>query len=178
MLSFTPTAVDAVVFVYVTVDSWLEPGANVCSPGGVAVAEAGVRLSALHGVLGGHDVGLHRLVGGVGRVAGRHHAFVEGALRAVAVVAAVAQDDGALLVHRVVAGVDARTRRTWSTGRPTARCRPAEAQWFGSPLTMAVTNREVMLGRSGQSLDVLPGLTQPTRSFSWSVMIHGPGGGP
>ena len=46
MLSFTPTAVDAVVLVYVTVDSWLEPGANVCSPGGVAVAEAGVRLSA------------------------------------------------------------------------------------------------------------------------------------
>ena len=36
----------SVVLVYVTVDSWLEPGANVCSPGGVAVAEAGVRLSA------------------------------------------------------------------------------------------------------------------------------------
>ena len=38
--------------------------------------------------------------------------------------------------------------------------------------------REVMLGRSAQSLDVLPGLTQPTRLFSWSVMIHGPGGLP
>ena len=55
---------------------------------------------------------------------------------------------------------------------------PSEAQWCGSPLATAVTNREVMLGRSGQSLEVLPGLTQPTRLFSWSVMIHGPGGLP
>src|SRR5579875_1603666 len=46
MLSRTPTAVELVVFVNVTVESWLEPGANVCSPGGAAVAEAGVRLSA------------------------------------------------------------------------------------------------------------------------------------
>src|SRR5450755_1021651 len=46
MLSFTPTAVDPVVLVNVTVDSWLEPGANVCSPGGAVVAEAGVRLRA------------------------------------------------------------------------------------------------------------------------------------
>src|SRR5215469_8339160 len=45
MLSFTPTARDPVVFVNVTVDSCEDPGANVCSPGGVAVAEAGVRLS-------------------------------------------------------------------------------------------------------------------------------------
>src|SRR5258708_31469551 len=46
MFSFTLTAVEFVVLVNVTVDSWLEPGANVCSPGGAAVAEAGVRLNA------------------------------------------------------------------------------------------------------------------------------------
>src|SRR3954451_666791 len=45
MLNFTPTAGDPVVFVNDTVVSWLEPGVNVCSPGGVAVAEAGARLS-------------------------------------------------------------------------------------------------------------------------------------
>ena len=45
MLSFTPTAVDPVVFVNVTVEFCEEPGVNVWSPGGVAVAEAGVRLS-------------------------------------------------------------------------------------------------------------------------------------
>src|SRR6185437_5381777 len=55
-----------------------------------------------------HDVGLDQLIGGVARVSGRHQAFVEGALRAVAVVAAVAQDDGALLLHRVIGGIDAR----------------------------------------------------------------------
>src|SRR5437763_471469 len=45
MLSFTPTAGVPAVFVNVTVESCEDPGANVCSPGGVAVAEAGVRLS-------------------------------------------------------------------------------------------------------------------------------------
>src|SRR5882757_2398457 len=45
MLSFTPTAGDPVVFVNVTVDSCEDRGANVWSPGGVAVSEAGVRLS-------------------------------------------------------------------------------------------------------------------------------------
>ena len=45
MLSFTPTARDPVVFVNVTVESCEDPGVNVCSPGGVVVAEAGVRLS-------------------------------------------------------------------------------------------------------------------------------------
>src|SRR6266480_4615436 len=42
MLSFTPTAVDPVVFVNVTVLFCEDRGANVWSPGGVAVAEAGV----------------------------------------------------------------------------------------------------------------------------------------
>src|SRR5215472_10942865 len=45
MLSFTPTTVDPVVLVNVTVESCEDRGANVCSPGGVAIAEAGVRLS-------------------------------------------------------------------------------------------------------------------------------------
>ena len=45
MLSFTPTTGDPVVFVKVTVDSCDVPCENVWSPGGVAVAEAGVRLS-------------------------------------------------------------------------------------------------------------------------------------
>ena len=45
MLSFTPTAGDPVVFVNVTVDSCEDCGANVWSPGGVSVCEAGVRLS-------------------------------------------------------------------------------------------------------------------------------------
>src|SRR5216683_91764 len=45
MLSLTPTAGDPVVFVNVTVLSCEDRGANVWSPGGVPVAEAGVRLS-------------------------------------------------------------------------------------------------------------------------------------
>src|SRR3954447_14350170 len=45
LLNFTPTAGDPVVFVSVTVASWLEPGVNVWSPGGAVVAEAGARLS-------------------------------------------------------------------------------------------------------------------------------------
>ena len=45
MLSRTPTAVDPLVFVNVTVLACEDRGANVWSPGGVAVAEAGVRLS-------------------------------------------------------------------------------------------------------------------------------------
>jgi len=45
MLNFTPIAVDPVVFVNVTVVSCEDPGVNVWSPGGVAVADAGDRLS-------------------------------------------------------------------------------------------------------------------------------------
>src|SRR5690348_19601 len=44
MLSFTPTTRDPVVFVNVTVEFCEDPGANVWSPGGVVVSEAGVRL--------------------------------------------------------------------------------------------------------------------------------------
>src|SRR5690349_6740431 len=51
MLSFTPTAVDPVVFVNVTVLSCEDPGANVWSPGGVAVSEAGVRLTCCRSYL-------------------------------------------------------------------------------------------------------------------------------
>ncbi len=45
MLSFTPAAGAPVVFVNVTVLFCEDPGENVCSPGGVAVAEAGATLS-------------------------------------------------------------------------------------------------------------------------------------
>src|SRR5277367_3409420 len=46
MLNFTPTAGAPVVLVNVTVVSCDDPGENVCSPGGVAVAAAGAMLSA------------------------------------------------------------------------------------------------------------------------------------
>ena len=45
MLNWTPTAGAPVVFVNVTVVSCEDPGENVWSPGGVAVAGAGARLS-------------------------------------------------------------------------------------------------------------------------------------
>src|SRR6185312_14488265 len=70
-------------------------------------ATAGAR--AARAVSGRDDV---RLDGGFGRgggVAGGHDAFVEGAVDAVAVVAADAEDDRALLLHRVVPG-DVRPR--------------------------------------------------------------------
>src|SRR3954471_17780320 len=51
---------------------------------------------------------------------------------------------------------------------------PVKDQWCGSPFNVDVTNRSVTDGRFAQSFDVLPGFTQPTRLFSWSVMIHGP----
>src|SRR6185312_5385439 len=54
-------------------------------------------------VPGCDDVGLDGGFGGGGGVAGGHDAFGEGAVDAVAVVAADAEDDRALLVHRVVA---------------------------------------------------------------------------
>src|ERR1700693_3529096 len=45
MLNWTPTAGAPVVFVNVTVVSCEDPSENVWSPGGVAVADAGARLS-------------------------------------------------------------------------------------------------------------------------------------
>src|ERR1035438_2135633 len=45
MLNWTPVAGAPVVFVNVTVVSCEDPGENVWSPGGVAVADAGARLS-------------------------------------------------------------------------------------------------------------------------------------
>ena len=45
MLNVTPTAGAPVVFVNLTMVSCEDPGENVWSPGGVAVAEAGARLS-------------------------------------------------------------------------------------------------------------------------------------
>ena len=55
------------------------------------------------GVSGGYNVGLHRAFGVVGWIAGGHDALVERALGAVAVVAADAENDGALFVHWIVA---------------------------------------------------------------------------
>src|ERR1019366_4427128 len=46
MLNLTPAAGAPVVFVNVTVVSCEEPGENVWSPGGVAVADAGARLTS------------------------------------------------------------------------------------------------------------------------------------
>jgi hypothetical protein len=60
------------------------------------------------GVFGGDDVGLYRVLGSVGRIARGHHALVERALRRDAVVAANAENDGALLAHRIV------SRRAWA----------------------------------------------------------------
>src|SRR5262245_10250124 len=62
-----------------------------------------VGLALALAVSGGGDIRLHGVLRAVRRVAGGHHAFVEGAGGAVAVVAADAEDDGALLAHRVVA---------------------------------------------------------------------------
>src|SRR5450755_2300239 len=45
MFNWTPTTGAPVVFVNVKVVSCEDPGENVCSPGGVAVADAGARLS-------------------------------------------------------------------------------------------------------------------------------------
>src|SRR3954451_23439822 len=61
-------------------------------------------------VAGGGDVGLDRVLGRVGRIARDHGALVEGAgaevgaAAGLAAVAAAAQDDGTLLLHRAVAG--------------------------------------------------------------------------
>ena len=56
-----------------------------------------------------HDVGLHRVIGVVRRVAGGDDALVEGANGGVAVVTADAQDDGAYSVGRC-------SRRGWEWG--------------------------------------------------------------
>src|SRR5215469_2904870 len=45
IFSLTPVTGAPVVFVNVTVVSCEDPGENVCSPGGVAIAEAGAKLS-------------------------------------------------------------------------------------------------------------------------------------
>src|SRR5690242_4559029 len=61
------------------------------------------RMGWLPAVAGRGDVGLDRVLGGVRRIAGRHHPFVEGAGGSVTVVAADAEDDGSLFPHGVVA---------------------------------------------------------------------------
>lgn len=88
---------------------------------GRAGREGSAARQGRRGIASGHDVGLHlvlRLVAGVAR---GHHALVEGALRAVAVVAADAEDDGALLAHGVVA----------TDRRPRARVEGVEGAFGG-----------------------------------------------
>src|SRR5215475_5167657 len=76
---------------------------DLASTSGCLSWTSGAGLAVPLAVAGGGDVRLHCVLRAVRRVAGGHHAFVEGAGGAVAVVAADAEDDGALLAHRVVA---------------------------------------------------------------------------
>src|ERR1039457_2805642 len=88
-------AVGGAAVVVVHADRFVVAGHD--RPGATAAAAGG------GGVASGDDV---RLDGGLGRgrgVAGGHDALVEGSVRALAVVAAGAEDDGTLLLHRVVA---------------------------------------------------------------------------
>ena len=72
--------------------------------GGTVVVHRRENLEGGHAVAGRDHIGLDRLVELLRREgAGRgHRALIEGARGAVAVVASVAQQDGALLAHRVV----------------------------------------------------------------------------
>ena len=73
--------------------------------GGTAVVQGREYLHGRHAVTRSHHVGLDGLIhflGGEG-AGGGHGTFIEGTGRAVGVVAAVAQQDGALLAHRVIA---------------------------------------------------------------------------
>lgn len=96
-------------------DLGVDGGASVCEVAGRVAGRGGPqRDGGAHGerratgqrrggVFGGYNIGLHRVLGGVGRIASRHDAFVEGALGAVAIVTADTENDGALFAHRVVA---------------------------------------------------------------------------
>ena len=134
----------------------------------------------LHVVLGGHDVGLHRIGGGFGRISGRHHAFIEGAGRTVAVVAAGAQEDGALLVHWEIAGVVARSGADSAVeGRQAALLRVAAAE---IPLVAAAAVNhggheppgiDGRIGRRSASRCI-----PRTRRLQSRPSIHGPGPSP
>ena len=109
MLSLSPETGSPVVLVKVRVVSCEDSMRTSGVRAEVAVAEAGARLSRCTSYLAATTLALHELVGGVGGEGARggHRAFVEGALGADAVVAAIAQQDGALFSHRVIGGVDA-----------------------------------------------------------------------
>src|ERR1039458_1518003 len=92
----------------------------------------------LHGILCRNDVRLDQLVGGVCRegVGSGDGALVERALRADAVIAAVAEQNGALLAHGVIAGIDARPIEHDLQGallRVTAHRGPVVRLTFGHP---------------------------------------------
>jgi hypothetical protein len=79
-----------------------------------------------------------KLVGGVGRKAAcrRHCAFIECALRTIAVVAAVAQQDCPLLAHGVVTWQLIRGPSNMTARLPLCASPPMEVQWCGSPLAI------------------------------------------
>ena len=70
---------------------------------GIFVAGARAHFDAARGVVAhGDDVGLHRVVSGIGCGSGDHDAFVETSLCAVGVVSTCGQDNGALFAHGLV----------------------------------------------------------------------------
>ena len=98
--SLTLFSVDEEVFVNVSVDCCEEPGVNVCNPTGCTVSVAGVSDNCCTLYWAATIFACTAAsVASLGKPGG-HHTLVEGALRTIAVVAAVAQHDPALLPHR------------------------------------------------------------------------------
>lgn len=71
---------------------------------GGADGQGGAAGQRSSGVLGSHNVGLNRVLGGIGRVSSGHNTLVESALGPDTVVTTNTKNDGTLLRHRVVAG--------------------------------------------------------------------------
>src|ERR1039458_4686880 len=94
-LSLTPIADSSVLLVKVTVVGDEEPGVKVCTRGGRVDRRRRRQAYGLHGILARNDVRLDQLVGGVCRegVGSGDGALVERALRADAVIAAVAEQN-------------------------------------------------------------------------------------
>lgn len=60
------------------------------------------------GILGVHNIGLHLVLDFISRVSAGHDALVKSALSPVAVITTNTKDDGAFLLHGVIATVRAR----------------------------------------------------------------------
>lgn len=80
-----------------------EAGSRGLQRDGVAHGERCATNQGRCGVLCGHNVGLHRLIGGIGRISSGHDALVECTLGTNRVVSSNAENDSALLLHRIVA---------------------------------------------------------------------------